>query len=208
MKFAKGVVLEIPESIKTPNSRLAQERELWWQDLNKCCSADAEKRPSTLETIRMVCVFNSGLWQPNACVSETDYDGLQAIRAHESCIPSEYIFPLCCIIYCSWNFIRCLWILKGLPFSTKNNSTASTHIANLSGDVIYLKNVEMTPHTDWNDNRLVEVCEGKMDGTSVTLKQPKLSTIVRRGPHVDTISRLKALNNVSALFKYINTSNK
>lgn len=46
----------------------------------------------------MVCVFNSGLWQPNACDSETDYDDEQAFRAHESCIPSEYIFPLCCII--------------------------------------------------------------------------------------------------------------
>lgn len=92
-------MLEIPESIRTSNSRLAQAREVWWQDLTRCCSADATHRLSTVEAIRMVCVFNLGLWQPIVCGS--DYNDLQAIRAHESCIPSEYIFPLCCISSCS-----------------------------------------------------------------------------------------------------------
>lgn len=91
-------MLEIPESIKTSNSRVAQVRELWWQDLKRCCSANAAHRLSTVEAIRMVCVFSPGLWQPNACVSETDNDDQQAIRAHESCLTSEYIFLLCCII--------------------------------------------------------------------------------------------------------------
>lgn len=94
LKFAKGVVLEIPESIKTSNSLVAQERELWWQDLKRCCSADATNRPSTIEAIRMVCVFSPGLWQPGVCDSERDHDDLQAIRTHESCIPSEFASTL------------------------------------------------------------------------------------------------------------------
>lgn len=101
MKFAKGVVLEIPESIKTSNSRVAHERELWWQDLTRCCSAEAAHRLPTLEAIRMVCVFNPGLWQPNACDSVTDYNDLQATRAHENCTPSKYVLPLCYISSCS-----------------------------------------------------------------------------------------------------------
>lgn len=111
------------------------------------------------------------------------------------------------LFYCSWNLIRCLWTLRGLPFSTKNNTTASRQIADLSGDVIYLRNVEITPHTDRNVDTLVEVCKGEMDGTFVALRRPKLYRTVRRRHHVDTI-RLKEFNNVSAFFKYINTSNK
>lgn len=106
-------------------------------------------------------------------------------------------------------FLRCIWTPKSLSFSAKNNTTASRQqIADLSGDVIYLRNVKFTSRiTQWEDNRLVDVCQGEMDGTSIVLRQPKLYPAVRRGHHVDNI-RLKEFNNVSALIIYINTSNK
>lgn len=195
MKFAKGVVLEIPESIKTSNSRVARERELWWQDLTRCCSAEAAHRLPTLEAIRMVCVFSPGLWQPNACDSETDYDDVQAIRAHESCITSEYILPLFCVISFSLNLIRCLWTTKSVSFSANNGTAGSDQIADFLEDVIHLRNVEPVVCVDFN-SRSLEVRKGVMDGNAVALRELKFT---------HSLGIKGGINNVSLL---IYSSNK
>lgn len=67
--------------------------------------------------------------------------------------------------------------------------------------------MKITPRENYYHGRLVEVYEGWMDGNAIALRKPILYSTGIHGHHVDTIRR-KEFNNVSAPFKYLNTSHK